>query len=125
MNENFVFRVLNLFCKEDSHDILFWRVDDGEIRFFVNCNDIFDWASADLEEITPENIIELEKAVADVKAMGSNETYEAFYLFCARMRKRRPQGAAYPSDRKLWPLFDAVGPERSLGLGNPKQPGQL
>jgi hypothetical protein len=40
-------------------------------------------------------------------------------LFVCRERKMRPQGAVYPEDRRFWPLFDACGPEREVGLGNP------
>jgi len=47
-------------------------------------------------------------------------------LFAARVRKMRPQGAAYKVryDESIWPLFDACGPVREVGFGNPKEPGQ-
>lgn len=46
-------------------------------------------------------------------------------LFCARVRGERPQGACYSRyPQELWPLFDAVGPERETGLGNPFKPGE-
>lgn len=41
-------------------------------------------------------------------------------LFAARVRGMRPQGACYKGYPKdLWPLFDACGPERETGMGNP------
>lgn len=41
-------------------------------------------------------------------------------LFAARVREMRPQGACYKGYPKdLWPLFDACGPERETGMGNP------
>lgn len=40
------------------------------------------------------------------------------------MRKERPQGACYPSNKDLWPLFDACGPEKPTGFGNPYKPGE-
>lgn len=47
-------------------------------------------------------------------------------LFCARVRGERPQGAAYKVryPEELWPLFDAAGPEREVGFGNPRKPGE-
>lgn len=47
-------------------------------------------------------------------------------LFAARSRKMRPQGAAYKVryPEELWGLFNAAGPEREVGLGNPRKPGE-
>ena len=46
-------------------------------------------------------------------------------LFAARSRQERPQGACYSGyDRSIWSLFDACGPEREVGLGNPYVPGE-
>lgn len=33
----------------------------------------------------------------------------------------RPQGAAYTKDKRVIPLFDACGPARETGFGNPKE----
>lgn len=45
-------------------------------------------------------------------------------LYAARVRHERPQGACYAAyPRQLWPMFDAVGPEREVGIGNPYAPG--
>jgi hypothetical protein len=82
------------------------------------CSDEFAWGTADLEQITPENIHELERAIADVKAIDKDIGH-AFILFAARQRKMRPQGAAYPKDKELWPLFDACGPKREVNMINP------
>lgn len=46
-------------------------------------------------------------------------------LFAAKVKGMRPQGAAYtyiPTD--AWDLFDACGPERQTGMGNPYKPGE-
>lgn len=52
-------------------------------------------------------------------------TMQASSLFACRSRKMRPQGACYPDDHpELWPLFDACGPEREVGMGNPYRPGE-
>jgi hypothetical protein len=122
----FVLRVLDTVAKFEQHYDLYWRTD-GEfapIQFFVNCNDTFWWASADSEQVTPENIGDLERAYADAKAAAHCGECYGSMLFCARIRKMRPQGAAYPDDEKLWPLLDACGPERPIGVGNPRRPGK-
>lgn len=107
----------------DNADILFWRTD-GEyapVTIFVICNDTFGWGCADLEEITPDNIGELEKALEDVKAANSKSGYiHMDTLFVSRVRKMRPQNAVYPLDEpEICKLLDECGPEREVGPGNP------
>lgn len=122
MTDDFVLRVLHATARDDNHDDLWWRTDGGHapITFFVKCSDVFASAYADLEPLTPDTIDEFEQAAADVREACGDATY-AGDLYCARRRQTRPQGAAYPSDPRLWPLFDACGPERPLGLDNPKR----
>jgi hypothetical protein len=112
-NEVFMTRVLDLFSRLDSHDMLFWRMENGNIRFFVICNDTFFWATADMEEITQGNIKDLEQAVADVQAAdpGADE-WMGPLLFCARQRGIRPM-PRIKLPKMLKPLFDACGPERT------------
>ncbi len=109
-------RVLRAFAvwPNESNDMLLWRTDGryAPITFFANCSDLFDWATADWEVITPENVGVLERAFEDVRALSRGWLYEGVYLFCARVRGRRPQRPAYPKDERLWPLFDACGPVR-------------
>lgn len=120
----FVIRVLSLFDGFNglSNDDVWWRTDAPDydpITLLVNCNDFFVWGSSDAEEITPENVEVLEQAVKDVEAITGN-TRQADLLFCARINKLRPQGAYYKYIKEeLWPLFDACGPERTTGIGNP------
>lgn len=112
--ENIVMRALAATAFENCDD-LWWRVD-GEyapITLFVNCNDLFWWGTADLEQVTEENIEILEQAYKDSE-------YHGGVLFCCRARKMRPQGAYYKylkAHEK--PLFDACGPERKVDIGNP------
>lgn len=122
----FVTRVLELFSLShcDLYDGgLFWRVDDGQLHLYANVSDVFAWGGADCEAITPDTLPALEQAYADLKAVeGDDYTAE---LYAARQRGTRPQGAAYPSAtheswRQISALLDACGPERPLGLGNPK-----
>lgn len=116
---NYIMTVLETIATADAHRDLWWRTD-GEyapIRFFINCNDAFIWGSADCEDVTPENVELLQQAYGDYEAHGG-------LLFCARMRKMRPQGAMYHYlDKKYWGLFDACGPEREVDGGNPYKQG--
>jgi len=120
----FILRVFRIFDWSNglSCEELWWRTD-GEfapVRFFVTCNDLFWWGTGDAEDITPENVAALEQAVADCRAAHPNgRGSRGPELFCARIRGERPQGAAYPKEKELWPLFDACGPAREVGLGNP------
>lgn len=101
---------------------LWWRRDDaGALRIFVLCPDFFAWGGADLEEITDATIESLEATVQECEALlGRDNADDAFLLWCARQRGKRPQGAYYNSlEEALWPLFDACGPAREVGLGNP------
>jgi hypothetical protein len=112
---------------------VWWRTDPkyAPVTFFVNCNDVFCWGTSDCEDLTPERLPLLGKALDDcAAALGGDADAEkkgwpwGIDLFVARLRGERPQGAAYPTDQRLWPLFDACGPERKTGLGNPYAPGE-
>lgn len=100
----------------------FWRTDDeyAPLSLMVNCNDLFWWGCADIERLTPENIHILEEACRDATAANGGTCIYGQELFCARARKMRPQGACYAGmPRAIADLFDACGPERATGLGNP------
>ena len=125
VTNSFIVQVLDLFARNDLRDSLYWRTD-GEyapVTFWVNCSDVFAWGSADVEPLTKADLDDLRKAFEDTKAASNNTTYGP-ELYCARRRRCRPQGAAYPGDERLWPLFDACGPEREIGSGNPRRPGE-
>ena len=119
----FILRLMRLINPMDCDDIL-WRTDSeyAPVSFFVNCNDLFFWGCADAEDVTPVNIALLEDSYREVHAIQESN-YFSQALFCSRVRGMRPQGAAYPENESLWPLFDACGPIRETGLGNPYQPG--
>lgn len=109
--------LLRLMLAHDCHSELWWntrtRTKDGDLQFFINCNDVFVWGCADLEAITEENLPVLKESLAISSLWGS-------LLFCARVRGMRPQGAMYAHiDKELWEHFDACGPEREIDLGNP------
>lgn len=119
---DFIHRVLAVFAFDNCDD-LWWRTD-GEyapVTLFVLCNDVFEWGTADAEPIRPEDLPLLEQAAEDVRPLVSmlNGVGD---LYVARKRGMRPQGASYKYiDEKLWPLFNACGPERVTDLLNPKK----
>ena len=123
---DFAMRVLRA-TAFDLCDCMFWRCD-GEyapITFLVNCSDTFWWASADAENLTPENVDLFEQSLADVVAVtGDKYDIHGPILFCCRARKMRPMECAYPEDKRLWPLFDDAGPERPVGSDNPRKVGR-
>lgn len=114
---DFIIRVLCAFraCKLE-HGPLWWRTD-GEyapVTFLVNCNDLFWWACSDCERVTEANIVEVERAFADVRAADEIETIQwASQLFVCRVRGMRPQKPALRNiPESIRPLFLACGPER-------------
>ncbi len=118
---HFMNMVLEQFWRYDIQDMLFYRMNpNNRIGFYVICNDVFHWASADLEEITEQNVEELRLAIAESLGHSGNAS-DGVILFCARMRKLRPQGAYYKHiSSGVWPLLNEVGPERQINMANPK-----
>lgn len=115
---DFTDQVLRLFAGELA-DELYWDVDgEGEITFWVICNDAFWWACADGEDVTPDNIHLMVEAKEE---LGDEFEHAAPLLFVCKVREMRPQGAVYDHiDKEVWHLFDACGPKREVGMGNPK-----
>lgn len=121
MTDTFVLDVLKVF-EVDHCDELLWHVDGDTVTFTILCNDFFYWGCADGERVTPDNLPALRQAFADTAAATRHGDCWAGPLFCARQRGMRPQGAQYKHiDTDLWPLFDACGPAREVGLGNPRK----
>jgi len=67
-------------------DVVYQDEEDPE-GYFVPCNELFCWGTSDSEDITEESLPVFEKALADCK--GCHVT--AASLYCARIRKERPQ----------------------------------
>ena len=102
-----------------SHDSLWWRTTQeyAPMTLLVNCNDLFYWATADAEEIWPEDIPDLRQAVEDITQDGYYKN--ADLLWVCRKRKQRPQVAYYKYfDDYEKPLFDACGTAEDQ-YGNP------
>lgn len=121
----YMVRVLGAVAAADQHDHIWWRCDGhyAPITFFVVVSDVFAWGTSDAEEITPSTVDALERAYADVREAADGDTTFGAILYASRRRGQRPQGAAYPSDPRLWPLFDACGPQREIDMFNPHLPG--
>lgn len=98
-------------------------LDGDRVSINVNVSDVFAWGGGDAEEITPERLPVLEQAWRDCRAVDADEWIVE--LYAARVRGMRPQGAAYPKEPGIAALFDACGPERPIGLGNPRKPPAL
>ena len=132
-------RVMDIIRIYDLFDQVFW---DKEFTFYIICNDIFYWGTADAEDITRSDVKALEQAMIDVEAVGDDVKNKAkedgqrisavegtdicgglygHLLFVARKRNERPQGAVYVKflPKPLWPLFDEAGVYKEVGLGNP------
>ena len=93
--------------------------------FHFLCNDIFDWGCADSERITVEDLPAISAACEEAADNGDDTLAWGPLLWIARKRGRRPQGAAYAlMPESLWPLFNAAGPQREIGPGNPYSVGR-
>jgi hypothetical protein len=132
------FRVLD---DADQHEGFWWRANEKEyepFKILINCNDLFYWACADCEEVTPDTLDLFEQSIRDVHALHEQwgkafsarhrdktstgpveddppyvDTGLGLLLYCARVRKLRPQGAYYDAfPPAVAALFDAAGPER-------------
>jgi len=111
----------------DLWESIWWRTDPeyAPVTFFVNCNDVFYWACADCETITPDNLPLLIQSVKDVRSQLAptdvNQFIEEYecgslgaMLFCCRVRGMRPQHPQLEHiDQKFQHLFLACGPERN------------
>lgn len=121
---NFIQEFFDLLKKYDAEEYLMWNTEEGKLKLLLVCSDLFFWGSADAEPVTPETLNELKKSFEDVASISPDADYYGAELYCARRRKMRPQGAAYPEDKALFPLFNACGEKRETGLGNPCRPGE-
>lgn len=121
LTPNDVVEILMCLDELNMADALFWRAHNGIVHFYIDCSDRFAWGSADGETLSPATLPTLRQAYKDLAAIGGGEVSHTDLLYCARMRQFRPQHACYPKNPQTWPLFDACGPARTAGLGNPAQ----
>jgi hypothetical protein len=119
----FLHALLALSSRIDLGEQLMLHTDGQRIHASVNISDVFWWGGADSEDVTPETLPALEQAYTDLRAVDPYDDMYTAELYAARLRGMRPQGAAYPKERAATQaLFDACGPERPTGLGNPHKP---
>lgn len=147
----YMVEVLKIFRELDMEDELYWHFHAKPYdwqkpeyveypTFAVSCSDSFHWASADGEEIEPEDIPLLKQCIEDLKATGAEAWgAEVPLLYAARKRGMRPmrlwlqrlRTGNYGKDtrteaqreeweskygethEKMYQLFIAAGPERT------------
>jgi hypothetical protein len=109
-------RILKL---AQNYDFIGELLPNQDLKFAINCSDVFMWGCADAEEIeTAEDVDLLQQACRDSNDHG-------WILYCVRKRGIRPQGSYYKSiDKNDWQLFNDCGPIRDLDFGNPKMIGE-
>ena len=112
MTDSEIKTLLVLLARYDAHDCVFWNT---HLKFLANTSDFFFWGTADAEEITGEDLADLEQAFEDVKAVSIYEFYGVL-LWAARKIKMRPQRPQWINlEPPLQALFLAAGPEREPG----------
>lgn len=84
MNGETLIRVLAVWESCDISDGITWRVHEQDVKVFALCNDLFWWATADLEEITEDDLPLLERCAADLRTV--NAEYFLGELFASRQR---------------------------------------
>lgn len=123
MTDTEAIEVLRFLVEHDMARNMFYGTDDeGKLWIAENCNDLFYWACADMEEITPETLPILKQAIADCDAAyldhegKHKEGHGSIYagtLYACRIRGMRPQTPCYGSQPPwIRPLLDACGPDR-------------
>jgi len=122
MNDIEAMQVFRFLVERSMADAMFYGINDGSLWVAVNCNDLFYWACADMEEITPERLPLLEQCIADCDKAYVDHNGEhregyghifADLLYACRVREMRPQTPYYELIAPwLRPLIDACGPPR-------------
>lgn len=112
----FVRDVMDILYQAGVREDLLWYVKESRLHLSVDVSGLFWRSGADSEDITPETMAVFRAAYRDLKTLGHPECLPD--LYAARVRGMRPQGAAYPEESVVQPLFDACGPERTTGPGN-------
>lgn len=111
--EDYLVRVLTLLASVDRR-LVGWRCDGAyaPVTFFIDATGLFDWSSSVVVPLARHDVGELERAIADVRGAAGADVSVGVLLYAARTCVRRPMGARYPRDRRLWGLFDSAGSER-------------
>lgn len=100
-------------AENDCHDSLhYWVPEKNKPKYGINCSDWFYWACADAQEITPEDLPDLIKAIEDSTKLHPFEFYGPLLWTC-RKRNMRPMKEVYRDmPEELHELFNKTGPKR-------------
>jgi len=112
---------VNKFITKNKIEDSFYESEGSEL--LINCNDFFCWASADCEEVTEENMVEVQKSIDDAIEVAGEKEGRSWgpLLFAARLRGLRPQGGFYPDmPDPIKKLFNDAGSDRDVDFCNPK-----
>lgn len=111
----FALEVLRLANEGRLESALGWctTAESVPVHFsIIACN--FGRPELDVEPLTREHLPILRQAIADVRSTIGVSNTAAAVLYIARIRTERP--LYYPTDERLWPLFDACGaPSKGAG----------
>ncbi len=104
---DFVLRVLRATTDHHVAQTLSWEpTDDGGVAFHIHPDDM-GWVP-----LTPDTLPVFEAALADVfAATGGDPTFGPM-LFAARTSEGFEEPRTWPSDRRLWPLFEQAREDR-------------
>ena len=112
-------RKLLSFHTWEGYSRIFFAGDEDNLKFTVDCSDVFAWGSADCEEVTDENfhiMVECAKVVDYVLGKDHDDRSQYIdWLFAAKVRKMQPQGAVldYTTNEILVQHFLDAGPMRT------------
>lgn len=97
----FLLRVLRATADPNVAHALSWApTDDGGVAFQIDPDDMGGIA------LTPDNLPAFEQALADAHAATGGDLTFAPMLFAARFLDGFTEPQTWPSDRRLWPLFE-------------------
>lgn len=99
----------------------FWYPDGekGDIRFRIDCNDVFCWGAADAELMTADDLDDMQKCIDKCLEVGELED-EGLILWISKKRNLRPQGAWFKGKtQELIKLFEEHTEKREVDFGNP------
>ena len=108
-------KLLRWFADTETRESLYWNFKADKLEFYILCNDMFWWGTADAEDVTAADVPELQRAYDDLDKFATDFTLYAPELWVARKRGMRPQTPWW--DRERFPesvkqLFLDAGPPR-------------
>lgn len=98
-------------------------MDEWNGRWFVNCNDVFWWGTADGEPVeTYQDWLLLQKCYD--KCQLEDTQNQGDVLYATIKRNLRPQGGWFTFiPKRLWHHFLIAAPERKTDVANPFEIG--